>query len=125
MVDYHTLYDDLNSDILLALKEEAPEAIKPVIANYNVNKRNEDFRKEIISENHRDVLLQTAEFLKCPPKTNNIKTIAKAVTIGIQNLLHELCEKCNQYYVVKLHDTPSLRCQNCHQGAHENCSPRY
>ena len=121
MVDYHTLYDDLNSDILLALKEEAPEAIKPVIANYNVNKRNEDFRKEIISENHRDVLLQTAEFLKCPPKTKNIKTIAKAVTIGIQNLLHELCEKCNQYYVVTLHDTPSLRCQNCHQGAHENC----
>ena len=120
-MDYHTEYDEPNTNILLALADEAPQAIKAVIASFNVNKRTEDFRKEIIQENARDVLIQTTEFLKSPPKSNNIKSIAKAITIGIQNLLYELCEKCQDNYVITLHATPSLRCQTCNQAAHEHC----
>ena len=120
-MQYHTQFDEKNTEIVTALISETPEAVKPVLSSYNVNKVHDDYKKEIVQENTKDVLLETAAFLKVKPKTKHISTIANSIVIGIQNFLHEFCENCKEYYAVAYHETPALRCQNCGQGCHEVC----
>ena len=118
---YHALYDDKNTDIVTALINEAPEDVKPVLEAYNVNKLHSDYKKEITQDNTKEVLLAATVFLKVQPRNKHIGSITKAIVLGVQNFLHELCENCKEYYTVPYHDTPSLRCQNCGQGCHEAC----
>ena len=108
MMEYHRLFDDANTDIITALANDAPEEIKPIISNYNVNKLHKDFISEIKSGCTKEILIKTTEFLKVKPRSANINTICKTIVIGIQNFLHEKCEACNQFYTVKFLDTPQV-----------------
>ena len=120
LMEYHAAYDDLNTEILTALIEEAPDEIKPILSNYNVNITSDDFSAEV-KVYDKDLLKQTLTFLKVKCKVAQKPKQAKAIKLGIDNLLHEKCDACQQYYVVQLHDEPTLRCRNCGQGCHEAC----
>ena len=119
-VGYKEKFDELNSSIIVALASDAPEEIKHIIENYNVNKRSADFVSEIKGYD-KDLLVQAMTFLKSKSATMHRTTLAKAILIGIQNFLYERCEACDNYYVIKYHDTPSIRCKRCEQGCHEPC----
>ena len=119
-MQYHDLYDEPNTEIITALAEEAPNDISPIIINYNVNKRKDDFIAETKNQ-PKELLIKTVEFLKVKSRTNHPTTLAKTIITGIQNYFHEMCEACGEHYTVKFHDTPTLRCISCNQGCHEKC----
>ena len=49
-LEYHQRFDEDNSAITTALAAEAPEVVKPVLLNYNVNKQHDEFKKEITKD---------------------------------------------------------------------------
>ena len=120
-LEYHKRFDEDNSAITTALAAEAPEVVKPVLLNYNVNKQHDEFKKEITKDYSKETLIKTAEYLRVKPKTAHLSSIAKAILLGIQNFHHELCQQCNDYYAVPYHSSPALVCQTCGQGAHDAC----
>ena len=121
MLDYHEKYDDLNTDIITALAAEADEETKQIILNYNVNKLHKDYTDEVKAAYSTETLLKAATFLRVTPRTKHPTTIVKSIIVGIQNFMYEKCEACNKYYTVEYHDKPTLICQNCGQGCHEQC----
>ena len=92
LMEYHAAYDDLNTEIVTALIEEAPDEIK-LISNYNVNKTSDDFSAEV-KVYDKELLKQTLTFLKVKCKVAQKPKQAKAIKLGIDNLLHEKCDDC-------------------------------
>ena len=71
---------------------------------------------------NKDVLSATLTYLNAPPDPKAKKdTLVQSTICRIQNLLPDVCGKCNEEYCVGLNDKPLLCCSTCGQGSHDDC----
>ena len=117
-LDKEAEIDDLIAELCL----NAPnDNIKFCIRNYQYGRSLSQIERDFDREK-REVLCETAEYLRVPNYENKTKkSLAHLVICRIQNLLPDDCALCNQRYRISNNEKAILECAVCGQGVHKLC----
>ena len=109
-----------NREILQELCSEAPPEVGKIIKTYNYDEEGDIILKEM-SKFSKKELIQAAEYLQNISTEENKSKLVTSIINRIDSLLLEFCRKCTSFYHVKKDEIPSLICNKCGQGVHDQC----
>ena len=109
-------------DILAQLITDAPDpAVQTVLRSYDPKMTTKELKKSL-NKSRAEPLTATLAFLGVQRTPNDVKdTTIDKIIVRIQALFPDKCNMCNEDYVVRLSDTPLLKCAACTQGIHQRC----
>ena len=97
------------------------DKIRDCIRLYNPEKPSKD-NKKALKACRKDSIIETLNFLsKATNKDMNKDIAIDKLCLKIKNFFPDICQICDQSYIVKYEDKPLLNCGSCGQEVHRLC----
>ena len=97
------------------------DKIRDCIRLYNPEKPSKD-NKKALKACRKDSIIETLNFLSKATNEDMNKDIAiDKLCLKIKNFFPDICQICDQSYIVKYEDKPLLNCGSCGQEVHRLC----